>query len=147
MLAVVSSETQEEQPRNGHSRNTPVPRINEDYNTQVSEEAESTVIKKLSHKFSRTKSRILGALSKLDEFLLNPEIRTITGTVPVISRNTEVENQEPTGDRSQSDSHPEMESSVYQSPKSIDSHRRGLSHWNNQGSDKINKRQEHLEVE
>ena len=37
--------------------------------------------KKLSQEFSRTESRILGALSKLDEFLLNPQTRTLSGTV------------------------------------------------------------------
>ena len=55
------------------------------------------VTKKLSHEFSRTKFRISGALSKLDEFFLNPQIRTLSGTVPGTSRNTEVEKQEQRG--------------------------------------------------
>ena len=71
-LAAVTRETQEEHPRNGQSRNTSVPIINEEYITQVTEEIESRVTKKLSQEFSRSESRILGALSKLDEFLLNP---------------------------------------------------------------------------
>ena len=106
-LAAVTTETQEECPRNGQSRNTSVPRINEDYITQVSEEIEGRVAKKLSQEFSRTESRILGALSKLDEFLLNPQIRTHSGTVPGTFRNTNVENQETNEDDSQSDIHPE----------------------------------------
>ena len=106
-LAAVTRETQEEHPRNGQSRNTPVPRINEEYIKQVSEEIEGRVTKKLSQKFSRTESRILGARSKLDEFLLNQQIRTHSGTVPGTFRNTNVENQGTNEDDSQSDPHPE----------------------------------------
>ena len=106
-LAAVTRETQEENPRNGQSRNTPVPRINEEYITQLSEEIEGRVSKKLSQEFSRTESRILGALSKLDEFLLNQQIRTHYGTVPETFRNTNVENQGTNEDDSQSDPHPE----------------------------------------
>ena len=106
-LAAVTRETQEENPRNGQSRNTSVPRINEEYITQVSEEIEGRVTKKLSQEFSRTESRILGPLSKLDEFLLNQQIRTHSGTVPGTSRNTNVENQGTNEDESQTDPHPE----------------------------------------
>ena len=81
-LAAVTRETQEEHPRNGQSRNTSVPSINEEYITQVSEEIEGRVTKKLSQEFSRTESRILGALSKLDEFLSNQQIQTHSRTVP-----------------------------------------------------------------
>ena len=81
-LAAVTTETQEEHPSNGQSRNTADPRINEEYITQISEEIESRVTKRLSQEFSRTESCILGALFKLDEFLLNPQIRTHSGTVP-----------------------------------------------------------------
>ena len=79
------------------------------------------VTKKLTQEFSRTESRILGSLSKLDEFLLNPQIRTHSGTVPGTFRNTNVENQESNQDRSQEDPHPEVGPSVYQSRHSIDS--------------------------
>ena len=106
-LAAVTSEIQEEHPRNGQSRNMSVPWINEDYITQVSEEIEGRITKKLSQEFSRTESRILGTLSKLDEFLLNQQIRTHSGTVPGTSRNTNVENQGTNEDESQSDPHPE----------------------------------------
>ena len=106
-LAAVTKETQEENPSNGQSRNTSVPSINEEYITQVSEEIEGRVSKKLSQEFSRTESRILGALSKLDEFLLNQQITTHSETVPGTFRNTNVENQGTNEDDSQSDPHPE----------------------------------------
>ena len=89
------------------SRNTSVPRINEEYITQVSEEIEGRVTKKLSQEYNRTESRILGALSKLDEFLLNQQIRTHSGTVPETFRNTNVDNQGTNEDDSLSDPHPE----------------------------------------
>ena len=57
-LAAVSRETQEEHPRNGQSRDTSIPRINEEYITQVSEEIEGRFTKKLSREISRTESRI-----------------------------------------------------------------------------------------
>ena len=106
-LAAVTRETQEEHPRNGQSRNTSVPRTNEEYITQVSEEIEGKVTKKLSQEFSRTESRILCALSKLDDFLLNQQIQTHSRTVPGTFRNTNVENQGTNEDDSQSDPHPE----------------------------------------
>ena len=120
-LAAVTREKQEENLRNGQSRNTSVLRINEEYITQVSEQIEGRVTKKLSQEFSRTESRILGALSKLDEFLLNQKIRTHSATVPGTFRNTNVENQGTNEDDSQSDPHPEVGPSVCQSRHSIDS--------------------------
>ena len=107
-LAAVSRETQEHT-RKSQSQNTFVPGITEEYITQVSEEIEGRVTEKLSQDFSRTESRILGTLSKLDEFPLNPQTWTLSGTIPRTSRNNDLENREPTGDRSQSDPHPEVE--------------------------------------
>ena len=106
-LAVVRREIDEEHPKNGQSRNTSVSKINKEYITKVSEEIEGRVTKKLSQEFSRTESRISGALSKLDEFLLNQQIRTHSGTVPETFRNTNVDNQGTNEDDSQSDPHPE----------------------------------------
>ena len=106
-LAAVTRETQEENPRNGQSRNASVPRINEEYITQLSEEIEGRVTEKLPQEYSRTESRILGALSKLDEFLLNQQIRMHSGTVPGTFRNTNVDNQGTNEDDSMSDPHPE----------------------------------------
>ena len=109
MLAAVTRETHEEHPRNGQTRNASVPRINEEYITQLSEEIEGGVTKKLSQEYSRTESRILGALSKLDEFPLNQQIRTHSVTVPETFRNTNVDNQGTNEDDSQSDPHPEAD--------------------------------------
>ena len=85
------------------------------------EEIEVSVTKKLCQEFSRTESRILGALSKLNEFRLNPQVRTHSGTVPKTLRNTIVENQKPNEDRSQDDLHPELGPSVCRSRHSNDS--------------------------
>ena len=106
-LAAVTRETQEENPRNGQSGNTSVPRTNEEYITQVSEQIEGRVTKKLSQEFSQTESRTLGALSKLDAFLLNQQIRMHSGIVPETFRNTNVDNQGTNEDDSMSDPHPE----------------------------------------
>ena len=84
--------------------------------------------KKLSQELCRTESRIFVALSKLDEFLFSPQIRTHSGTVPEHPWNLDVENQEPTGHRSQNDPNPNAESSVYQTHKSIDSDQDEASH-------------------
>ena len=76
-LAAVSRETPENT-RNNQSQNTLNQGMAEEYITRVSEEIEGRVTRKRSYEFSRTDSRILGALSMLDEFLLNPEF----GLVP-----------------------------------------------------------------
>ena len=74
-LAAVSRETPEGS-RSSRAQNVLDPELMQDYLSQVSEEIEGTVIKKLSEEFSKTESRILDALSKLDEFLLKPHVRT-----------------------------------------------------------------------
>ena len=43
------------------------PELPQDYISQVFEEVEGTVTKKFSKEFSKTESRILAALSKLNE--------------------------------------------------------------------------------
>ena len=80
----------------------------EEYITQVPVEIEGRVSKKLSQEFSRTESVIFGALSKLDEFLLNPKVRTCSMVIPGTSRNNNIENREHTGDRSRDDPCPEV---------------------------------------
>ena len=105
-FAAVSRETPENT-RNSQSQNTLDPGMAQDYISQVSEEIERRVTKKLSKEFSRTESRILGALSKLDEFLLNPQVRTCSVAVPATSRNSDSGNREPSGDRSPNDPCPE----------------------------------------
>ena len=71
---------------------------------------------------------MLGALSKLDEFLSNPQTRTLSGTVPGTSRNNDLQNREPTGDRSQIDPHPKVEFSTRRTSNSTDSDPDETSH-------------------
>ena len=106
-LAAVSRETSEKT-RNNQSRNAIDPEKAQQYFSQVSDEIEVRVAKKLSKEFSRTKSRILGALLKLDQYLLNPEAQTCSVAVPGTSKNSNSENREPTGDRSLDDPRPEV---------------------------------------
>ena len=106
-LAAISRETPEGS-RSSGAQNVLDPGSAQDYISQVSEEIEGRVSKKLSKEFSKTESRILGALSKLDELLLNPQVRTCSVTVPGTSRKNNSENRETTGDRSSDDTHPEV---------------------------------------
>ena len=115
-LAAVARESQEEQLRTRQSRNTAVPQIKEGYSTQVSEEIERRKTNKLYQEFSRTESSIMGALSKVDNFLLNLQGRAQSGTVPGASRNSSTENQEPNDNRSQKDPRPEVGSSCRSTP-------------------------------
>ena len=52
--------------------NSNVPRSQEVYKTEVSEEIEGRVTIKLSQEFSRTENHKLGALARLDDLLKNP---------------------------------------------------------------------------
>ena len=105
-LAAVSRATHENT-RNTQSQNTLDPEMAQEYISQVSEKIEGRVIKKLSKEFSRTESRISGALSKLDEFLLKPQVQTCSVAVPGTCRNSDSGNREPNGDRSPNDPCPE----------------------------------------
>ena len=120
-LAAVAKESQQERPRNSQSRNTALSRSNEDYITQMSEEIEGRVTKKLSQDSSRTESRVLAALTKLEEVLLKPHVRPQSETDSAISRSFETENQEPNEDRSQNGPRPEVGTSIYRSPEFMSS--------------------------
>ena len=109
-LAAVSRETPEST-RSGRTQNILDPELTQDYISQVSEEIEGRVTKKLSKEFSRTESRILGALSKRDEFFLNPQVRTCSVAVPGTSRSSNLENQGTNEDRPSDDPGPEVGSS------------------------------------
>ena len=89
-------------------QNSNVPRSHEDYITQVSEEIKGGVTKKLSQEFSRTENRILGALARLDDFLMNPLLQGYSGTTPETSRNMFSINQGTNEDDSQSNPHPQV---------------------------------------
>ena len=96
--------------------------------SHVSEEVEGRVTEKLSKNFSRTESRFLGVLSKLDEFLLSPQVRTCSVSVPGTSRNNDLENREPTVDLSQNDPCPEAAFSTYHSSIINDSEQEETHH-------------------
>ena len=106
-LAALNKENCEEHPRGNVTQNSAAPRSQEDYITQVSEEIEGRVSKKLSQEFSRTENRILGALAKLDDFLMNPLLQGHSGNTPETSRNASKTNQGTNEDDPQSDPHPE----------------------------------------
>ena len=106
-LAALNEENCDEHPRSNLVQNSIVPRSQEDYITQVSEEIEERVTKKLSQEFSRMENRILGALAMLDDFLMNPLVQSHSGTTPETSRNMFSINQGTNEDDSQSNPHPE----------------------------------------
>ena len=120
-LAAVSRETPEST-RNGRAPNVLDPELTQDYISQVSEEIEARVTKKLSKEFSRTESRILGALSKLDEFLLNPQVRTCSVVAPGTSRSSNLGNHGTNEDRPSDDPGPEVEFSSPISGAETDPH-------------------------
>ena len=106
-LAALNKENCEKHPRSNSASNSNVPRSQEDYITEVSEEIEERITKKLSQEFSRTENRILGALARLDDFLMNPLLQGHSGTTPEASRNVFSINQGTNEDDSQSNPHPE----------------------------------------
>ena len=106
-FAASNRENCEEHPRSNLAQNSNVARSQEDYITQVSEEIEGRVTKRLSKEFSRTNNRILGALARLDDFLMNPLLQGHSGTTPEASRNALSTSQGTNEDDSQNDPHPE----------------------------------------
>ena len=87
-LTTVARESQKKSLKNSQSQNSAVPRITEEWITQVLEEIEGRVTKKLSQQPCRIESWILGALTKLDEFLLDLQVQLQSGTVPETSLET-----------------------------------------------------------
>ena len=106
-LSALNKENCGEHPRSNLAQNSSAPRSQEDYLTQVSEEIEGRVTKRLSKEFSRTENRILGALARLDDFLMNPLLPGYSGFTPEPTRNALSNNQGTNEDDSQNDPHPE----------------------------------------
>ena len=106
-LAALNKENCEEHPRSNLAQNSSAPRSPEDYITQVSEEIEGRVTKRLSKEFSRTENRILGALARLDDFFMNPLLPGHSGTTPKPSRNALNTSQRTNEDDSRNEPHPE----------------------------------------
>ena len=117
-LAALNRENCEEHPRSNLA-NTSAPRSQEDYITQVCEEIEGRVTKRLSTEFSRTENRILGALARLDDFLMNPIQPGRSGTTPEPSRNALNTSQGTNEDDSQND--PRLEAGLFHGQISQDS--------------------------
>ena len=69
----------------------------------------------MSQEFNRTESRVLVALSMLDEFLMNPQTRVYSGLVPETTRMSDGENQETSEESSHNDPHPKVGVSLSQS--------------------------------
>ena len=107
LLAPLNKENCEERLRNNLAQNSSAPRSQEDYITQVSEEIEGRITKTLSKEFSRTENRILGALARLDDFLINPLLPGHSGTTPGPSRNALNTSQGTNENDSQNDLGPE----------------------------------------
>ena len=105
--ATISRETPEGS-RRSRGQTVLDPELTQDYIPQVSEEIEGRVTKTLSKEFSKTESRILGALLKLDEFLLNLQVRTCSVAVQETSGDANSENRETYGGRSSNDPYPEV---------------------------------------
>ena len=106
-LAALNKENCEEHPRSNLAQNWNVLRSEEDYITQVSEEIEERVTKRLPKEFSRTENRMLGALARLDDFLMIPLIQGHSGTTPEPSQNALSTSPGTNEDDSQNDPHPE----------------------------------------
>ena len=124
-MAALNKENCEEHPRSNLAQNSNVPRSQEDYIAQVSEENEGRVTKRLSKEFSRTGSRILGAIARLDDFLMNPIIQGHSGTTPAMSQNTFSTNQGTNEDDRQSDRRPEagiFGNLMMRNPGQVDQH-------------------------
>ena len=111
-------ENHDKHPRSNQARYTIVPRPQEDYDKPVSEEIEVRVTKKLSKEFSKTENRISAALSRPDEFFLNPLIQGHSGCAPETSRSRYGKNQGMNEDCSPSCPHPETR--VFQSQSTPD---------------------------
>ena len=106
-LAALNKENCEENTRSHMAQNSIAPKSKEDCITQVSDEIEGKVTKMLSKEFSRTENRILGALARLDDFLMNPLLQGHPGTTPEPSRNALSTSQGTNEDDSHNDPHPE----------------------------------------
>ena len=133
-LAALNKENWEEHPRSKLAQNSNACRSQEDYITQVSEEFGGRVTKRLSKEFSRTENRILGALARLDDFLMNPLLQGYSGATPEGSRNALSTSKGTNEDDSQNDPHPEaglFHSQITQNSGPEDDHDMWRFSWRN----------------
>ena len=106
-LVTLNKENCEKHPTSNLAQNSNVPRSQGDYITQVFKEIEGRVTKKLSQEFSRKENCILGALARLDDFLMNTLNPRHSRTAPETFRNVFSTSQGTNEDDSQSNPHPE----------------------------------------
>ena len=106
-LAALNKENCEKHSRSNLAQNSNVSRSQENYITQVFEEIEGKVIKRLSKEVSRTENRILGAVARLEDFLMNPLLQGYSRTTPEPSRNALSTSQGTNEGDTQNDPHPE----------------------------------------
>ena len=106
-LAALNRENCEKHLRRNLAQTSSAPRSQEVSITQVTEDIEEKVTKRLSKKYNRTENRILGALARLDILLMNPLLPGCSGTTPEPSRNALNTSQGTNEDNSQNDPHPE----------------------------------------
>ena len=107
-LAALNKKNCEKHPRSNLAQNSNVSRSKEDFITQVFEEIEGIVTKRLLKEFSRTENRILGALACIDDFFMKPLIQGHSGTAPETSRNSFITSQGKNEDDSQRDPNPKV---------------------------------------
>ena len=107
ILAALNEKNCEGHPRSNVAQNSNVPRSEEDNINQVSKDIEGRFTKGLSKEFITTKNRILGALARLDDFLMNPLLQDPSGTTPEATRNALITSHGTTEDDSQNFPHPE----------------------------------------
>ena len=105
-LAALNNVNCEGPPRRNLAQFSNVPRSQEDYITQVSEAIEGRATNKSSQEFNRTARCILGALSRLDDFLMKPVLQGHSGIAPETSWNANGTNQATNEDDSQCDPRP-----------------------------------------
>ena len=89
------------------AQNSNVPRSQQDYIIQVSEKIEGRVTKKLFQKFNKKENCKLGALSRLDDFLMNLLVQCYSKITPETSRYAYGANQGTSENETQSEHHPE----------------------------------------
>ena len=107
IFSALNKENCEEHARSNFAQNSNAPRSQEDYITQDSEEIEGRVTKRLSKEFNRTETRILGALARLDNFLMNPLLQGHSVTTPQPSEKALSTSRGTNEHDSQIDLHPE----------------------------------------
>ena len=129
-LAALNKKNCDEHPRSNLAQNSNAPRSQEDYINQVSEEVEGRVTKRLSNELSKRENHILGALARLDDFLVKMLLQGDSGATPKASRNPFITSQGTNEDDSQNDPHPQaglFHSQITQTSGPEDDHDRDMS--------------------